>query len=130
MDLLNELGKPFPPSVKKGRRFEIPDGINAHLTKGCRENVHHRKVVEVASGLLNRGVNPAWLSTLSSRSGKSARTRNNYQLTMRSADYRCPTDAMSLLPGFLSSMRSLRCSTPHWFSLPVAGRAGSVREQV
>jgi hypothetical protein len=24
----------FPPSVKKGKEFDVPDGISAHLTRG------------------------------------------------------------------------------------------------
>jgi hypothetical protein len=39
--------KQFPPSVKKGGRFDVPDGIIAHLTRECGGNVHDRHVVDV-----------------------------------------------------------------------------------
>jgi uncharacterized protein (DUF433 family) len=51
----------FPPSVKKGRQFDVPDGIIAHLTRECGGNVHDRHVVEVACGSFEKetyGANP------------------------------------------------------------------------
>jgi hypothetical protein len=39
--------KLFTPLVKKGKDFDVPDGIIAHLTKTCKGNVHDRRVVEV-----------------------------------------------------------------------------------
>jgi hypothetical protein len=53
--------KQFPPSVKKGVWFDVPDGIIAHLTRECGGNVHDRNVVEVTSGSFEKeieGVNP------------------------------------------------------------------------
>jgi hypothetical protein len=44
----------FPPSVKKGGRFEVPDGIIAHLTREYGGNMHDRKVVAVTVGSLER----------------------------------------------------------------------------
>jgi hypothetical protein len=45
-----ELAKQFPPSVKKGKYFDVPDGVIAHLTRECGGNVHDRDVVDVTSG--------------------------------------------------------------------------------
>jgi hypothetical protein len=42
-------GKQFPPSVKKGGQFDVPDGIIAHLTRECGGNVHEHQVVDVTS---------------------------------------------------------------------------------
>jgi hypothetical protein len=39
----------FPPLVKK-RKFDIPDGIIAHLTRECGGNVHDRNIVAVTCG--------------------------------------------------------------------------------
>jgi hypothetical protein len=53
--------KQFPPSVKKGGRFDVPDGIIAHLTRECGGNVHDRNVVDVTSGSFEdeiKGANP------------------------------------------------------------------------
>jgi hypothetical protein len=36
--------------MKEGGKFDVPDGIIAHLTRECGENVHDRHVVEVTSG--------------------------------------------------------------------------------
>jgi hypothetical protein len=41
--------KQFPPSVKKGK-LRYSNGIIAHLTRECGENVHRRHVVEVTLG--------------------------------------------------------------------------------
>jgi hypothetical protein len=41
---------PFPPSVKKGNNFDVPDGIIAHLTRECGGNVYDRHVVVVTCG--------------------------------------------------------------------------------
>jgi hypothetical protein len=41
--------KQFPPSLKNGWKFNIPDGIISHLTKACGGNVHDHGVVEVTS---------------------------------------------------------------------------------
>jgi hypothetical protein len=51
----------FPPSVKKGKYFDAPDGIIAHLTRECGGNVHDRHVVEVTCGSFEdepQGANP------------------------------------------------------------------------
>jgi hypothetical protein len=51
----------FAPSVRKGRRFDVPDGIIAHLTRECHGNVHDCQVVEVTSGSFEKetcGANP------------------------------------------------------------------------
>jgi hypothetical protein len=53
--------KQFPPSVKKGEYFDVPDGIIAHLTRECSGNVHDCHVVEVTSGSFEKeteGANP------------------------------------------------------------------------
>jgi hypothetical protein len=66
--------KQFPPSVKtvrtknvlswqSGKEIEInvPDGIIAHLTRECGENVHDRHVVDITCGTFEketRGANP------------------------------------------------------------------------
>jgi hypothetical protein len=42
--------KQFPPAVKKGMWFDVPDGIVAHLTRECGANVHDRHVVDVTCG--------------------------------------------------------------------------------
>jgi hypothetical protein len=42
--------KQFPPSVKKGKYFDVPDGIIAHLTRECGGNVHDGDVVDVTCG--------------------------------------------------------------------------------
>jgi hypothetical protein len=55
-----EIGR-FPPSVKKGGRFDVPNGIIAHLTRNCGGNVHNRNVVQVTSGSFEKethGANP------------------------------------------------------------------------
>jgi hypothetical protein len=47
--------------MKKGRQFNVPDGIIAHLTRECGGNVHDRNVIEVTSGSFEketRGANP------------------------------------------------------------------------
>jgi hypothetical protein len=59
--LPNLTRKQFPPSVKKGRRFDVPSGIIAHLTRECGRNVHDCYVVDVTSGSFEketRGANP------------------------------------------------------------------------
>jgi hypothetical protein len=48
----------FPPSVRKGGQFEVPDGIIAHLTRECGGNVQDRNVVEVTSGSFGTETNP------------------------------------------------------------------------
>jgi hypothetical protein len=35
--------------VKKGKYFDVPDGIIAHLTRECGGKVHDAKVVDIAS---------------------------------------------------------------------------------
>jgi polyhydroxyalkanoate synthesis regulator phasin len=53
--------KQFPPSVKKGKCFDFPDGIIGHLTRECGGNVHDRHVVDVTSGSFEKqteGANP------------------------------------------------------------------------
>jgi hypothetical protein len=51
--------KQFPPSVKKGKKFDVPDGIIAHLTSECGGNVHDRHVVDVTSGSFEKETNGA-----------------------------------------------------------------------
>jgi hypothetical protein len=51
----------FPPSVKKGGQFDVPDGLIAHLTRECGGNVHDCKVVDVTCGSFEKetlGANP------------------------------------------------------------------------
>jgi hypothetical protein len=53
--------KQFPPSLKKGGRFEVPDGIIAHLTRECGGNMRDRHVVDVTCGSFEKetcGANP------------------------------------------------------------------------
>jgi uncharacterized protein YukE len=53
--------KQFPPSIKKGPKFDLPDGIIAHLARGCGGNVHNCHIVEVTSGSFEKetqGANP------------------------------------------------------------------------
>jgi hypothetical protein len=59
--LSNRTWKRFPPSVKKGEEFDVPDGIIAHLTRECGGNVHEPQVVEVTCGSFEKetwGTNP------------------------------------------------------------------------
>jgi hypothetical protein len=59
--LPNKAWKQFPPVVKKGRQFDVPDGIIAHLTRECGGNVHDCSVVAVTSGSFEKeicGANP------------------------------------------------------------------------
>jgi hypothetical protein len=65
-------GNQFPPLVKKRKLryddgsqtdeiYDIPDGIIAHLTRECGENVHDRHIVDVTSGSFEQetcGANP------------------------------------------------------------------------
>jgi hypothetical protein len=47
--------------VKKGKKFDVPDGIIACLTRQCRGNAHTGHVVEVATGSFDKetaGANP------------------------------------------------------------------------
>jgi hypothetical protein len=41
--------KRFPLSIKKGKDFDVPDGIVAHLARQCGGNVHDCTVVDVTS---------------------------------------------------------------------------------
>jgi hypothetical protein len=53
--------KQFPPSVKKGQKFDVPQGLIAHLTRECGGNVHDRGVVDVTCGSFEKetgGANP------------------------------------------------------------------------
>jgi hypothetical protein len=45
--LPNGTWKRFLPLVKKGGRFDVPDGIIAHLTRKCGGNVHNHHVIDV-----------------------------------------------------------------------------------
>jgi hypothetical protein len=45
-----EQAKQFPPSVKTGRRFDVPDGIITHETRECGGKVHDGNVVDVTCG--------------------------------------------------------------------------------
>jgi hypothetical protein len=47
----------FPPSVKKGAQFDMPDGIIAHLTRECGGNVHDRHVVDVTGWSFKKETN-------------------------------------------------------------------------
>jgi hypothetical protein len=68
IQVIESIGKLFPgqirqipPSVKKGPKFDIPDGIIAHLTRECGGNVHDHHVVDITSGSFEketRGANP------------------------------------------------------------------------
>jgi hypothetical protein len=49
-----KMGKQFPPLLKRGRYFAIPDGIIAHLTRECGGNVYDRKIVAVTAGSFER----------------------------------------------------------------------------
>jgi hypothetical protein len=40
--------------VKKGKDFDVPDGIIAHLTRECGGNVHDLHAVDVASGAFEK----------------------------------------------------------------------------
>jgi hypothetical protein len=47
--------------MKKGRQFNVPDGIIAHMTRECGGNVHDRNIIEVTSGSFEKeiyGANP------------------------------------------------------------------------
>jgi hypothetical protein len=59
--LPHETRKQFPPSSKKRKHFDVPDGIIAHLTRECGGNVHDRHVIDVTSGSFGKetvGANP------------------------------------------------------------------------
>jgi hypothetical protein len=47
--VLSQSIKQFSPLVTKGKRFDVPNGIIAYLTKQCAGNVHKRNVVLVTS---------------------------------------------------------------------------------
>jgi hypothetical protein len=49
----------FPPSLKKGKQFDLPDGIIAHVTRKCGRNMHDCHVVDVTSGSFERETNGA-----------------------------------------------------------------------
>jgi hypothetical protein len=56
-----KMRKQFPPSMKKGEKFDVPDGIIVHLTRDCGGNMHGHNVVEVTCGSFEKetyGVNP------------------------------------------------------------------------
>jgi hypothetical protein len=40
----------FPPSLKEGGRFYVPDGIIAQMSRECGANVHGCRAVDVRSG--------------------------------------------------------------------------------
>jgi hypothetical protein len=40
----------FHPSVKKGKYFNVADGIISHLTNECGRNVHDNKLVTATAG--------------------------------------------------------------------------------
>jgi hypothetical protein len=52
--LPNVPRREFPPSVKKGNCFDLPDGTIAHLTGQCGGNVHDRQIVDVTRGSLEK----------------------------------------------------------------------------
>jgi hypothetical protein len=56
--LPNGTWRQFPPSVKKGRQLNVPNGIIGHLTRGCGGNVHDRNVVAVISGSFEKMTRP------------------------------------------------------------------------
>jgi hypothetical protein len=54
-------GKEFAPLMKKGKKFDVPDGIIGHLTRVCGGNVHDRHVINITSGSFEKetlGANP------------------------------------------------------------------------
>jgi hypothetical protein len=52
-------GKEFAPSMKKGKKFDVPDGIIAHLTRVCGGNVHDRHVIDITSGSFEKETHEA-----------------------------------------------------------------------
>jgi hypothetical protein len=88
--------KQFPPVMRKGEAFDVPNGIIAHLKRECRGNVHDRHIVNVtpesfeketyAVNLLLAAKNAADLETSSefrsayrrNRSETVPHTRNNW----------------------------------------------------
>jgi hypothetical protein len=55
------MTREFPPLLRRGLRFAVPNGIIAHLTRECGGNVHDHNVVEVTCGSFARetyGANP------------------------------------------------------------------------
>jgi hypothetical protein len=50
-----ERAKQFPPLAKRGKHFDVPDGIIAHLTRERGGNVHDHHIVEVTSESFERG---------------------------------------------------------------------------
>jgi hypothetical protein len=61
ININQEPAKQFPPSVKKGEYFDVPDGIIAHLTREYGGNVHDRQAVAIRCGSLEKetqGANP------------------------------------------------------------------------
>jgi IS1 family transposase len=54
-------GKQFPPSVKQGCQFEVPDGIIGHLTRECGGNVHDHNIIEVTS-YIPSGADRIWVT--------------------------------------------------------------------
>jgi hypothetical protein len=51
----------FAPSLKKGKKFDVADGIIAHMTRECGGNLHDRRVVDVTCGAFckeTEGANP------------------------------------------------------------------------
>jgi hypothetical protein len=68
IQVIESMGKLFPgqirqipPSVKKGPKFDIPNGIIAHLTRECGGNVHDRHIIDVTPRSFEKeigGVNP------------------------------------------------------------------------
>jgi hypothetical protein len=57
--LPNNTRKQFLPSVKKGGRLNVPDGIIAHLTRECGGNVHDAKVVDISCGSFEKETDEA-----------------------------------------------------------------------
>jgi hypothetical protein len=52
--LPNRIRTQFPPSLKKGGLFDLPDAIIAHLTRKCGGNMHDRRVVDIMQGHSNK----------------------------------------------------------------------------
>jgi predicted nucleic acid-binding Zn-ribbon protein len=67
---VTRAGKQFPPSMVKGSRWELPNGIISHLTKQCGGNVHQRGIVVVTgSEALTSGDDYAPLNVVNFESG-------------------------------------------------------------
>jgi hypothetical protein len=62
-DMRRKLGKRFPPSVKKGKKFEGPDGIIGRLRGNVRD---HTPGHGITIPVTLPGTSPIWRPILSS----------------------------------------------------------------